>query len=252
MKFFLEITYHGASFYGWQIQKQNISVQETIENCLSFLLKKSIKIIGAGRTDTGVHAIQMFAHFDFYEKKILLYRNFLFKLNSFLPLNIKIIKIFPVKKTIHARFTAISRVYEYRISLGKNPFSLDRSWQWLSKKKIKLNTLNKGAKILKRYKNYISFCKKNCNYKTYICNIYNAKWYIKNNILYFNIEANRYLRNMIRSIVGTIIELGVGKITIKDFINIFYAKDRNLAGISAPAKGLFLTKINYPLNINLF
>ncbi|AGS33333.1 tRNA pseudouridine synthase A [Candidatus Karelsulcia muelleri] len=249
MKFFLEITYHGASFYGWQIQKKNISVQETIENCLSFLLKKSIKIIGAGRTDTGVHAIQMFAHFDFYEKTILLYRNILFKLNSFLPLNIKIINIFPVKKTIHARFTAISRVYEYRISLGKNPFYLDRSWQWLSKKKIKLNTLNKGAKILKRYKNYISFCKTNCNYN--ICHIYNAKWYIKNKILYFNIEANRYLRNMIRSIVGTIIELGIGKITIKDFINIFYAKDRNLAGISAPAKGLFLTKINYPLNINL-
>jgi len=252
LRFFLEISYHGASFYGWQIQKKNLSVQETIENCLSFLLKKSLKIIGAGRTDTGVHAIQMFAHFEFYEKKILLYRNFIFKLNSFLPLNIKIINIFPVKNKIHARFTAISRVYEYRISLGKKTFSIDRSWQWLSKTKIKLNPLNKGAKILKKYKDYSSFCKKKCNYKTYICNIFNAKWHLKNNRLYFNIEANRYLRNMVRSIVGTLIELGIGKITIKDFINILYAKDRNFAGISAPAKGLFLTKINYPLNIYLF
>lgn len=252
MRFFLEISYHGALFYGWQIQNKNISVQETIEKCLSFLLKKNIKIIGAGRTDAGVHAIQMFAHFDFNQNLLLRDKKIKFKLNYFLPLNIKIKNIFSVKKKIHARFHVLSRVYEYRIFLEKNPFYLDTSWQWIYKKKIKIKILNKGAKLLKKYKDYSSFCKKKSNNKTYLCKIFYAKWILKKKKLFFSIEANRFLRNMVRSIVGTIIELGIKKITLKDFIKIIEAKNSNLAGISAPAKGLFLIKINYPINIYLF
>ncbi|XMD98822.1 MAG: tRNA pseudouridine(38-40) synthase TruA [Candidatus Karelsulcia muelleri] len=247
MRFFIEISYKGSSFFGWQIQKKNLSIQETIETCLSFLLKIKIKIIGAGRTDTGVHAIQMFAHFDTHFD--LTTNHFKRKLNSFLPLNIKIINIFYVKKNIHARFNAISRVYEYRISLSKDPFLFKTSWQWLSKNQIELKILKKGANILKKYKDFSSFCKE--KYKKNLCEIATAKWILKKNILYFRIEANRFLRNMVRSLVGTLIELGIKKITIKDFIKIIEAKNINLAGITAPAKGLFLIKINYPLNIFL-
>ncbi|XMD33278.1 MAG: tRNA pseudouridine(38-40) synthase TruA [Candidatus Karelsulcia muelleri] len=245
MRFFIEISYKGSYFFGWQIQKKNMSIQETIETCLSFLLKKKIKIIGAGRTDTGVHAIQMFAHFDLTKNHIN--NHFKSKLNSFLPLNIKILNIFSVKKNIHARFNAISRVYEYRISLSKDPFFFQTSWQWLSKNQIELKILKKGANILKKYKDFSSFCKEKS--KKNLCEISTAKWILKKNILYFRIEANRFLRNMVRSLVGTLIELGRKKITIKDFIKIIEAKNRNLAGITAPAKGLFLMKINYPLNI---
>ncbi|YCJ91756.1 MAG: tRNA pseudouridine(38-40) synthase TruA [Candidatus Karelsulcia muelleri] len=250
MRFFIEISYKGSSFFGWQIQKKNLSIQETIETCLSFLLKKKIKIIGAGRTDTGVHAIQMFAHFDLTKlTKNHINNHFKRKLNSFLPLNIKIINIFSVKKNIHARFNAISRVYEYRISLSKDPFLFKTSWQWLSKNQIELKILKKGANILKKYKDFSSFCKEKS--KKNLCEISTAKWILKKNILYFRIEANRFLRNMVRSLVGTLIELGIKKITIKDFIKIIEAKNRNLAGITAPPKGLFLIKINYPLNIFL-
>ncbi|XMD33475.1 MAG: tRNA pseudouridine(38-40) synthase TruA [Candidatus Karelsulcia muelleri] len=245
MRFFIEISYKGSSFFGWQIQNKNLSIQETIETCLSFLLKKQIKIIGAGRTDTGVHAIQMFAHFDLTKNHIN--NHFKSKLNSFLPLNIKIINIFSVKKNIHARFNAISRVYEYRISLSKDPFFFQTSWQWLSKNQIELKILKKGANLLKKYKDFSSFCKEKS--KKNLCEIYTAKWIFKQNIFYFRIEANRFLRNMVRSLVGTLIELGIKKITIKDFIKIIEAKNRNLAVITAPAKGLFLMKINYPLNI---
>ncbi|YCJ95039.1 MAG: tRNA pseudouridine(38-40) synthase TruA [Candidatus Karelsulcia muelleri] len=245
MRFFIEISYKGSYFFGWQIQKKNLSIQETIETCLSFLLKKKIKIIGAGRTDTGVHAIQMFAHFDLTKNHIN--NHFKSKLNSFLPLNIKILNIFSVKKNIHARFNAISRVYEYRISLSKDPFFFQTSWQWLSKNQIELKILKKGANILKKYKDFSSFCKEKS--KKNFCEISTAKWILKKNILYFRIEANRFLRNMVRSLVGTLIELGRKKITIKDFIKIIEAKNINLAGITAPAKGLFLIKINYPLNI---
>ncbi|WP_110480554.1 tRNA pseudouridine(38-40) synthase TruA [Candidatus Karelsulcia muelleri] len=245
MRFFIEISYKGSYFFGWQIQKKNMSIQETIETCLSFLFKKKIKIIGAGRTDTGVHAIQMFAHFDLTKNHIN--NHFKSKLNSFLPLNIKIINIFSVKTNIHARFNAISRVYEYRISLSKDPFFFQTSWQWLSKNQIELKILKKGANLIKKYKDFSSFCKEKS--KKNLCEIYTAKWILKKNILYFRIEANRFLRNMVRSLVGTLIELGRKKITIKDFIKIIEAKNRNLAGITAPAKGLFLMKINYPLNI---
>ncbi|WGS82682.1 MAG: tRNA pseudouridine(38-40) synthase TruA [Candidatus Karelsulcia muelleri] len=249
MRFFIEISYKGSSFFGWQIQKKNLSIQETIETCLSFLLKKKIKIIGSGRTDTGVHAIQMFAHFDLTKNHSMINNHFKSKLNSFLPLNIKIINIFYVKKNIHARFNALSRVYEYRISLSKDPFLFKTSWQWLSKNQIELKILKKGANLLKKYKDFSSFCKE--KYKKNLCEIYTAKWILKKNIFYFRIEANRFLRNMVRSLVGTLIELGIKKITIKDFIKIIEAKNRNLAGITAPAKGLFLIKINYPLNIFL-
>jgi tRNA pseudouridine38-40 synthase len=243
LRYFVELSYNGKEYHGWQIQPNATSVQEAIENALSVLLAEKITVVGCGRTDTGVHAIQYYLHFDIKNKIDI--SKIIFKLNAFLSNSIVVHDLFLVTKKDHARFSAVSRTYEYRIYLGKNPFLQDTTWQVLSKN-FDLNKLNDASKILYKFINFKAFSKSNTDVSTYDCIINNAEWIKEGNHLTFHITANRFLRNMVRAIVGTLLNVGLDKISISDFKNIIEGKDRTKAGASVKAQGLFLTKVNYP------
>ena len=245
LRYFIEIAYNGKNYHGWQRQPDAISVQEVLENTLSILLKEEIKVMGAGRTDTGVHAKQLYAHFDF--DRIDNLTELIFKLNSFLPKDISVIKIHTVNKDAHARFDALERSYEYIISLRKNPFWEDFSH--LIHQKPSIEKMNQAAEILLSYKDFQCFSRSNTDVKTYHCVIKEAKWELADNRLVFSITADRFLRNMVRAIVGTLLDVGFGKTSLEEFHQIIKNKDRTKAGASAPAKGLYLTKVKYPENI---
>ena len=247
LRYFIELSYNGGAYHGWQIQPKDISVQGVIENALSTLLKKSTSIVGAGRTDTGVHALQMFVHFDTDWNFDI--QDLVFKLNAFLPKDIAIHNIFKVKANAHTRFDAISRTYLYRITLKKNVFTNDSVYYL--KQYIDIDKMNKASKILFKYKDFQCFSKRNTDVKTYHCNIMEAEWICKNDELHFIIQANRFLRNMVRAIVGTMIGIGLGKIDVEDLHTIIKSKNRNEAGFSAPAHALYLTKIEYPKDIKI-
>ena len=242
MRYFIEFSYNGSAYFGYQIQPKQISVQEELEKALSTILRESVKTTGAGRTDTGVHAKKMFAHF---ETDQLLSENLIYKLNSFLSENIAIKRIFKVDDDIHARFSATYRTYEYYISLEKNPFSKDSSWQYWRQKTLNINLMNEACKILFEYDDFTSFAKLHADNKTNICKIYKAEWEQLGNQLRFTISADRFLRNMVRAIVGTMVEIGTGKIAPQDLRRIIEEKYRNSAGVSAPAQGLFLVDVGY-------
>jgi tRNA pseudouridine38-40 synthase len=245
LRYFLELSYNGKNYHGWQVQPNVISVQEKINDGLSKLLKTPINIMGAGRTDAGVHASQMYAHFDFegeFDKVILIDR-----LNSFLPNDIVIFSIFPVDQKSHTRFHATSRSYEYRIYLGRNPFLLDTTWQ-LYRYKLDVEKMNEAALLLSKYIDFKCFAK-STDVNTYNCKVTEAVWKQDGNMLVFHITADRFLRNMVRSIVGTLIDIGLSKKTVEDFKLIIESRSRAEAGFSVPAKGLFLTKILYPNSI---
>lgn len=242
MRYFIEFSYNGSAYFGYQIQPKQISVQEELEKALSTILRESVKTTGAGRTDTGVHAKKMFAHF---ETDQLLPENLIYKLNSFLSENIAIKRIFKVDDDIHARFSATYRTYEYYISLEKNPFSKDSSWQYWRQKTLNINLMNEACKILFEYDDFTSFAKLHADNKTNICKIYKAEWEQLGNQLRFTISADRFLRNMVRAIVGTMVEIGTGKIAPQDLRRIIEEKYRNSAGVSAPAQGLFLVDVGY-------
>lgn len=242
MRYFIEFSYNGSAYFGYQIQPKQISVQEELEKALSTILRESVKTTGAGRTDTGVHAKKMFAHF---ETNQLLPENLIYKLNSFLSENIAIKRIFEVAEDIHARFSATYRTYEYYISLKKDPFSKDSSWQYWRQKTLNINLMNEACKILFEYDDFTSFAKLHADNKTNICKIYKAEWEQLGNQLRFTISADRFLRNMVRAIVGTMVEIGTGKIAPQDLRRIIEDKYRNSAGISAPAQGLFLVDVGY-------
>lgn len=247
MRYFLEISYNGKGYHGWQIQPNANTVQETIENVLTTFFGESISIVGAGRTDAGVHASQMFAHFD--TNTVFIENDLIFKLNSFLPTHIAIRNIFKVKADAHARFNAINRTYVYKIALQKNVFTYDNVYYLKSKVNIEL--MNEAAKILYMYKDFQCFSKSNTDVKTYNCEIRQAEWSVKDNELQFTIKADRFLRNMVRAIVGTLINIGQGKIKVEDLHQIISSKNRSEAGFSVPAQGLYLTEVNYPENIFL-
>ena len=243
MRYFLELSYKGTNYHGWQYQPNAISVQEKINDGLSKLLKVSINIMGAGRTDAGVHATQMFAHFDIeqeFDQEVIL-----FKLNSYLPDDIVIYRFIKVGDKAHTRFDAVSRSYEYRIVIGRNPFLLETSWQFFHRT-LDIEVMNKAAAILLDYRDFKCFSKSKTDVSTYNCDITNAQWILNNNMLTFHISADRFLRNMVRAIVGTLVNVGLGKTSIEEFKNIIESRDRQRAGLSVPAKGLFLTKIVYP------
>jgi tRNA pseudouridine38-40 synthase len=242
MRYFIEFSYNGSAYFGYQIQPKQISVQEELEKALSTILRESVKTTGAGRTDTGVHAKKMFAHF---ETDQLLPENLIYKLNSFLSENIAIKRIFKVDDDMHARFSATYRTYEYYISLEKNPFSKDSSWQYWRQKTLNINLMNEACKILFEYDDFTSFAKLHADNKTNICKIYKAEWEQLGNQLRFTISADRFLRNMVRAIVGTMVEIGTGKIAPQDLRRIIEEKYRNSAGVSAPAQGLFLVDVGY-------
>ena len=241
MRYFIEFSYCGKKYHGWQIQPESISVQEKLNEALSTIFRQKIEVVGAGRTDTGVHASQMFAHFDI-ENEIT--DDIVFKLNSILPDDIAIYQVFLVDDSKHARFDAISRTYQYKIWLGRNPFLLDFSWQ-IHSLKPNVSKMNEAAKILLEYEDFQCFSKVKTNVHTFNCTIFEAFWVQNGNELTFTISANRFLRNMVRAIVGTLIDVGLEKISIDDFRKIIESKNRSNAGLSVPAKGLFLTTINY-------
>lgn len=246
LRYFIELSYHGKNYHGWQIQPNEISVQETIEQALSILLKQSIAVVGCGRTDSGVHASQFFLHFDIQnpiDKEKLKFR-----LNSFLPEDIAIFQIIKVKEDAHARFDAVSRSYRYQISLIKDVFNTDLSLK-LHEAELDLDRMNKAAELMMKYDDFKCFSRSKTDVKTYQCNISKAYWYKEQNKLIFCITANRFLRNMVRAIVGTLLEVGMNKMNLEQFQNVIESRDRTKAGASVKAKGLYLTQIDYPKHI---
>lgn len=223
------------------MQPEAISVQEKLNDALSTIFRQKIEVVGAGRTDTGVHASQMFAHFDIESD---MKKDIVFKLNSILPDDIAIYQVFLVDDEKHVRFDAVSRTYQYKIWLGRNPFLLDFSWQIHTLKPDVLK-MNEAAKLLLDYEDFQCFSKVKTNVYTYNCTIFEAFWKQNDNELILTISANRFLRNMVRAIVGTLIDVGFGKISTEDFRKIIESKNRSNAGLSVPAKGLYLTNIKY-------
>jgi tRNA pseudouridine38-40 synthase len=241
LRYFIELSYCGKKYHGWQIQPDAVSVQEKLNNALSTIFQENIEVVGAGRTDTGVHASQMFAHFDI-EKDLK--NDIVFKLNSILPNDIAVHQVFLVDDQKHARFDALSRSYEYKIWLGRNPFMLDFSWQ-IHSQRPNVVLMNEASQLLLNYTNFQTFSKVKTEVYTFNCDVTEAFWELKENELTFYISANRFLRNMVRAIVGTLVDVGLGKISVDDFKAIIESKNRGNAGLSVPAKGLFLTKIKY-------
>jgi len=241
LRYFIELSYNGKNYHGWQIQPDVISVQEKMNDAISTIFQEKIQVVGAGRTDTGVHASQMFAHFDI-EK--VLKGDVIFKLNSILPNDISVSKVFLVAAEKHARFDATSRSYEYKICLGRNPFLLDFSWQ-IHSQKPDVFVMNEAAKLLLEYTDFQTFSKVKTDVYTFNCDVTEAFWVVDGNELTFHISANRFLRNMVRAIVGTLVDVGLGKLSKEEFRSIIESKNRGNAGLSVPAKGLFLTKIKY-------
>lgn len=245
MRYFLELSYNGYNYHGWQYQPNAISIQEVLEEAISTLLKEKTSIVAAGRTDTGVHAEQMFAHFN--TAIVFSIEKLIFKLNSLLPKDIAIHNIFEVDKEAHARFDAVSRTYKYRISLRKNVFSFNNSYYL--KNELDVKKMNNAAKILLDYENFKCFSRSHTDVNTYNCKIIEAEWTVVKNELIFTIKANRFLRNMVRAIVGTMINIGSGKMDIEQLHEIIKSQDRTKAGASVPGYALYLTQIEYPKHI---
>ncbi len=241
MRYFIEFSYNGKNYHGWQIQPNAITIQEKINTGISTILQEEISVVGAGRTDAGVHAVQMFAHFDVQNT---LHKDFGYKLNAVLPNDIVIQDVLLVSDEAHARFDAISRSYEYRIWLGRNPFMLDTTCQ-IQYKNINFQAMNEAAKILYEYQDFECFSKVKTDVHTFICSIKKAEWKLDQHSLIFYITADRFLRNMVRAIVGTLLDVGQGKISMARFREIIESKNRCNAGVSVPAKGLFLTNVVY-------
>ncbi|WP_333661886.1 tRNA pseudouridine(38-40) synthase TruA [Chishuiella changwenlii] len=241
MRYFLELAYNGKNYFGYQIQPNQISVQEVIEDRLSKILRKQISIVAAGRTDTGVHAKKMFVHFDYEEE---LTAEIIKKLNSFLPKDIAVYNLFLMDEEAHARFDATSRSYNYFISPFKDPFSYESAW--IFNRELNVDKMNEAAKLLIKQGDFGSFAKLHTDVKTNICDVREAFWRKnENNQFVFQITADRFLRNMVRAIVGTLVEVGLGKISIQEFNDIIEQKNRSSAGASAPAHGLYLVDVQY-------
>jgi tRNA pseudouridine38-40 synthase len=222
-------------------------VQEVLEKVLTLKLGEEISVTGAGRTDTGVHALTYCAHFDITSDSFVNPENLIHRLNRFLPDDIAIERIVPVQPEANARFSAITRTYIYRIYRNKTPFSTETSWHVFGN--LDLESMNSAAQLLLQYDDFASFCRTNSDVKTTICRVSEAVWSQNGDILEFRIRADRFLRNMVRAITGTMVDIGQGKTTVEEFRAIIEAKDRTSAGQSAPARGLFLAGIEYPSNI---
>lgn len=242
MRYFIEFAYKGTNYHGWQIQPEAISVQEVLTKATNLILKDTFELVGAGRTDAGVHASQMYAHFD--TEVDFNFEDAVRKVNSYLPEDIAVSRIFPVADDAHTRFDATARTYEYHIHLKKNVFSKDLSWYHF--RKLNIDKMNEAAKILLEYEDFECFSKTHTDVFTFNCTITEAHWQLNNDNLVFTISANRFLRNMVRAIVGTLINIGLEKIEVQEMRTIIESKNRGKAGFSVPAHGLFLTKVSYP------
>ncbi len=247
MRYFFEISYKGTNYNGWQNQINALGVQQVVEDALSKLLREKISIVGSGRTDTGVHCRQQFFHVD-SERKIDR-QPLLQRLNSFLPKDIAIRSIFQVKPNAHARYDALERSYEYHITTKKNPLLVGRAYYFF--KACNVSRMNEAAALLLGEHDFTSFSKVKTDVNHFRCTLKKAEWKKKGELLIFSITANRFLRGMVRALVGTLLDVGTGKISVKEFEVIVKSKDRKRAGMNVPAEGLYLTKVKYPKKIFL-
>ena len=241
MRYFLEIAYKGTAFHGWQTQDNAHTIQAELENALKKLFTEPVEITGSGRTDTGVHALQQFAHLDVVKE---ITADTLYKLNCMVSRDIVIKNAHRVRDDANARFDAVSRTYEYHISTERDPFS--QGVTLFNPKPLNITLMNQAAEVLLRHTDYQSFSKVHTDTPHFLCNISYAKWHQQGNRIVFTIEANRFLRGMVRSIVGTLMEVGKEKLTLDGFEQIILSKDRKAAGMAVSPDGLFLTKVKYP------
>jgi len=243
MRYFVRFSYKGTNFHGWQRQPNGMSVQEAMEDAFSLIFSYPIALTGAGRTDAGVHAKNMAAHFDttneYSEAELM---NFTNRLNSYLPSDIAIHSIYPVSGDMHARFSAIRRTYEYHVTEQKDPFNQEFA---IIVPRLDYQAMNQAASILLEETDFASFCKVHTDVKTTICKVEKAIWEQKGDEWVFTITADRFLRNMVRAIVGTLFDIGKGKITLEQFRQIIKQHHRTAAGNSVPAKGLLLLNVEY-------
>ena len=244
-RYFLQLSYKGTAYHGWQTQPNALAIQEVLDKALLTYFRKPIETLGCGRTDSGVHASLFYAHFDLdvilseidIEKAIK-------GINSLLPHDIAVEKMIAVAAHAHARFDATLRSYEYHIHFQKNPFKTEVSW--LIRDDLDVEAMNTAAKIIMQYQDFGAFCKANADNHTNICSVIKSEWEIKPDGINYHISANRFLRNMVRAIVGTLVEVGKGKIKPNAMHQIIQSQNRSIAGASVPACGLFLTDVQYP------
>lgn len=245
MRYFVQFSYFGAAYHGWQRQPNALTVQELLEDCLSKLLKQPIEVVGAGRTDAGVHARKMIAHMDV--EQTLETDGLVRRLNAFLPPDIAVQGITPVRPTAHARFDAISRCYQYWVVPQKNPFYKDTAHYCAHP--LDHDLMNEAASFLLGHQDFECFSKSNTDVKTFFCDVKEARWSWEGDKWVFRITADRFLRNMVRAIVGTLLEVGKKTYPPAHVKSILKSKDRSKAGVSVPAKGLYLTAVAYPNTI---
>lgn len=242
MRYFVWFAYDGTRYHGWQVQPNGITVQQELEHALSLLLRKDIMVTGAGRTDTGVHARQMAAHFDISE--VLDCKSLAHRLNGVLPRDISVYRVEHVADDMHARFSATARTYHYYIHYGKNPFLQLYSLQLHYV--LDFKRMNEAGRILTEYTDFGAFCKAGSDVKTTLCHVTTAEWHqTGEGEWYFEIRANRFLRNMVRAVVGTLVEVGRGRLSLDDFRQVIESGRRTRAGESMPAKALFLERVEY-------
>jgi tRNA pseudouridine38-40 synthase len=240
-RYFLEVSYKGTAYSGFQSQQNANTVQAEIEKAIEVIQKEKILMTGSSRTDTGVHALQNFFHFDYAAE---INPHFVYKLNAILPDDIVIKAIKPVPKDAHCRFDAISRQYNYHIYRHKDPFIKDRAFFFPYK--LDMQKLQQAASILKEYTDFTSFSKRNTQVKTFECQIIESNWLLQDGCLVYNVKANRFLRGMVRALTATMLKVGRGKTSIDEFKAIIEAKNCTKASFAVPAHGLFLIQVGYP------
>ena len=246
-RYFLKLAYKGSLFHGWQLQPNAVSVQGYLSEALGILLKQEVELCGCGRTDTGVHASCFYAHFNTrHELSAHFTERLPARLNSLLPKDIAVYHCYEVADDLHARFSALSRTYQYRIARIRDPFLQGLSFYYPHE--LDADLMQKGAQILKVYKDFSCFSRSHTQTKTNDCRIMAADWKTEGNLLVFEIRADRFLRNMVRAITGTLIDVGRGKTDTEEFRAIIQSGNRSRAGKSMPAEGLFLCQVEYPEN----
>jgi tRNA pseudouridine38-40 synthase len=244
-RYFIRLSFDGRNYAGWQIQSHADTVQARVNDALSKILHDNINVVGCGRTDTGVHSRIFYAHFDLKDDHAPGVTSSIVKsLNGYLPHDIAVRDVFPVKHDLHARFSAVSRTYEYHVSRAKDPFRKDYSWYVFGD--LDLTLMNEAADLIRKTEDFSSFTKSNSDVKTFRCRISRSEWKPCGNLLVYTITADRFLRNMVRAIVGTLIDVGRRKTSLDELLSIIESRNRSNAGYSVPARGLFLTGVSYP------
>ncbi len=248
MRYFLDISYLGTAYHGWQIQQNANTVQAEINRALSLVLQEDLACLGSGRTDTGVHASQQIAHVDLLELKFPV-PQLQMKLNTVLPNDISINNIALVHNEAHARFDATRRTYHYHISKSKNPFLIGQYYHFT--RSLSVQKIQQALEVIKKTKDFQAFSKVHTDVNNFDCEIFDISWKETNESHTFCVSANRFLRGMVRAMVGTLLDVGTEKISLEDFKSILDSGDRKKAGRSVPAEGLFLTKVEYPESVYL-